>query len=197
MDDETSNKTFHRLVDQAQQDQSIDGDRKATDKSILPTRCRLSPSRREFIDHSRSGGAATFGFTSSTLSTMRQPWKFPIDGRADFAMLIILGIFFRFFNLDHHPYWGDEFFSLLRLSGYTQRELIGNVFTGTLMQIRDLNVYQSVHNDQTWLDTVHSLAIEDAQHPPLYYVLLRLWSESFRSQSVGQQRAFRDVADPK
>ncbi|MGG6287886.1 glycosyltransferase family 39 protein [Leptolyngbya sp. AN03gr2] len=107
-------------------------------------------------------------------------------------MLILLGIFFRFFNLDRYPYWGDEFFSLLRLSGYTQRELIDNVFTGTLMQIWDLNVYQSVHNGRTWLDTVQSLAIEDAQHPPLYYVLLRFWSERF-GDSIAAIRSFSSL----
>ncbi|BAU16105.1 hypothetical protein LEP3755_66720 (plasmid) [Leptolyngbya sp. NIES-3755] len=123
---------------------------------------------------------------------MRQLWKFPIYRRTGFAMLIILGIFFRFFNLDHYPYWGDEFFSLLRLSGYTQRELIDNVFTGSLMQISDLNVYQSTHNDKTLLDTLQSLAIKDAQHPPLYYVLLRLWSERF-GDSIAAIRSFSSL----
>lgn len=123
---------------------------------------------------------------------MRQLWKFSIHRRAGFAMLIILGICFRFFNLDHYPYWGDEFFSLLRLSGYTQRELIDHVFAGTLMQISDLDVYQSAHNDRTWLDTLHSLAIGDAQHPPLYYVLLRLWSERF-GDSIAALRSFSSL----
>jgi len=123
---------------------------------------------------------------------MRQLWKAPIYGRAGFALLVILGIFFRFFNLGHYPYWGDEFFSLLRLSGYTQRELIGNVFTGTLMQISDLNGYQGVHNDKTLLDTLQSLAIEDAQHPPLYYVLLRVWSERF-GDSIAAIRSFSSL----
>lgn len=123
---------------------------------------------------------------------MRQLWKFLIHRRAGFAMLIILGICFRFFNLNNYPYWGDEFFSLLRLSGYTQRELIDKVFTGTLMQISDLNGYQSVHNDRTWLDTLRSLAIEDAQHPPLYYVLLRFWSERF-GDSIAAIRSFSSL----
>ncbi len=35
------------------------------------------------------------------------------------VMLLMVGIFFRFFNLDRKVYWHDETFTSLRISGYT------------------------------------------------------------------------------
>ncbi|MGG6263195.1 glycosyltransferase family 39 protein [Leptolyngbya sp. AN03gr2] len=116
-------------------------------------------------------------------------WKIPPYLQGVIAVLCLVGIGVRFLNLKNNSYWGDEFFSLLRLSGYTQTELLTQVFNGTLRQISELNVYQSAENSRTLWDTVRSLAIEDSQHPPLYYSLLRLWAQHF-GDSITTIRSF-------
>ncbi len=44
--------------------------------------------------------------------------------KAVFIFVLVLGIIFRFVNLDKKYYWADESYTSLRISGYTERELI-------------------------------------------------------------------------
>jgi uncharacterized membrane protein len=90
-------------------------------------------------------------------------------------VLIGLGIFFRFDNLDHKVYWYDETFTSLRSSGYTEAEIVQHFNQTSIVSVADLQQYQHPAPDRGIGDTVHSLAVEDNQHPPLYYVLANLW----------------------
>lgn len=38
-------------------------------------------------------------------------------------ILLVIGIFFRFVNIDKKIYWGNEVLSSLRISGYMQSEM--------------------------------------------------------------------------
>ena len=100
-----------------------------------------------------------------------------IEAIAVFA--IILGIFFRFYHLDHKTFWGDEIVGLVRTLGFTEAEIVGS--GPRLRSAADLHDYFRLPptgeaHARSPLDTVHSLAVEDPQHPPLYYVLARLWA---------------------
>lgn len=103
--------------------------------------------------------------------------------------LLLLGIFFRFVNLDRKVYWHDEAYTSLRISGYTSTEVNQQIFNGQIRGIEDLRKYQQPNPEKGLIDTVKSLAADDAQHPPLYYVLVRLWVQVF-SNSVAVIRSF-------
>lgn len=94
-------------------------------------------------------------------------------------VLLLLGIFFRFVNLDRKVYWFDETFTSLRISGYTEAEVVNQVCNGKQIGIEDLQKYQRLAPDKTLTDTIKSLATEDSQHPPLYYVMTRFWVQWF------------------
>ncbi len=91
------------------------------------------------------------------------------------VILLILGIFFRFVNLDRKVYWHDEAYTSLRISGYTKKELVKQVFDGSVKGVEFIRKYQHSNSDTSVIDTINSLAVDDAQHPPLYYVMVRLW----------------------
>lgn len=94
-------------------------------------------------------------------------------------VLLGLGIFFRFVNLEQKVYWHDEAYTGLRISGYTKQEFVQQVFTGQAIGVESVRKYQYPNPDKGVIDTINSLAVEDAQHPPLYYVLVRLWVQIF------------------
>lgn len=100
-------------------------------------------------------------------------WRFLI------AVLLVLGIFFRFVNLDRKIYWFDETYTSLRVSGYTEQEVIGQVFDGSIISVEDLLKYQHTNPEKNLANTIESLAKEDAQHGPVYYIIVRLWVQWF------------------
>jgi uncharacterized membrane protein len=89
--------------------------------------------------------------------------------------LLLVGVFFRFFNLDGKIYWHDETYTSLRISGYTAGEVKQKILTNSIITKEDLAHYQGLNHEKGLSDTIKSLAIEDPQHPPLYYVLARFW----------------------
>ncbi|MBW4667727.1 MAG: glycosyltransferase family 39 protein [Cyanomargarita calcarea GSE-NOS-MK-12-04C] len=104
------------------------------------------------------------------------------------VILLILGIFFRCVNLERKVYWHDEAYTSLRISGYTKTEFVQQVFDGQVIDVESLQKYQYPNSQKTALDTIKSLALEDAQHPPLYFLMLRLWMQIF-GDSVAAARS--------
>lgn len=115
-------------------------------------------------------------------SNLASVWAFPPKGlRFLVIVLLILGIFFRFANIDRKVYWFDETFTSLRISGYTEKEAIAQLCNGQQIGVEDLQKYQHPTPEKTLIDTLKSLASEDPQHPPLYYVMTRFWVQWFGS----------------
>ncbi|MEA5601396.1 glycosyltransferase family 39 protein [Nostoc sp. UHCC 0252] len=106
--------------------------------------------------------------------------------------LLILGVFFRFAYLDRKVYWHDEAYTSLRISGYTKTEFVQQVFNGRVFAVGNIQKYQQPNSDKGLIDTVNSLAVEDAQHPPLYYVMVRLWTQFF-GNSVATTRSLSAI----
>jgi uncharacterized membrane protein len=104
------------------------------------------------------------------------------------VICIGLGIWFRFGNL-HQVYWHDEAFTSLRISGYTSLEVKQSLFNNQLVSLDELLYYQGINQERTALDTVKSLAFDDAQHPPFYYVLAWFWVKIW-GNSVANLRGF-------
>lgn len=106
--------------------------------------------------------------------------------------VLVIGILFRFANLDRKFYWVDETYTSLRVSGYTEAEIIKQISYQKITSPSDLQKYQQINSEKTLSDTLNSLAAEDPQHPPLYYVLARYWAQWFGS-SVAAMRSLAAV----
>ncbi|MEH2049149.1 glycosyltransferase family 39 protein [Nostoc sp.] len=91
------------------------------------------------------------------------------------VILLMVGIFFRFFNIDGKVYWHDETFTSLRISGYTANEVRQQIFNGRIITKESFAKFQSPNMEKGLIDTIMSLETEDPQHPPLYYIIARFW----------------------
>src|SRR5207253_2286340 len=92
---------------------------------------------------------------------------------------VLLGVVFRLFGLDTKAYWFDETFTSLRISGFTDHELIEKFqLTNDLVSAGDLRKFQMPQPGRTVADTVKGLAIEEPQNAPLYFVVAKLWADT-------------------
>ncbi|MUL38158.1 glycosyltransferase family 39 protein [Gloeocapsopsis dulcis] len=94
--------------------------------------------------------------------------------------VLILGIFFRFVNLDKKVYWIDEVHTSVRVVGYKKTEFIEEVPSDRIINIKDLLVFQRLSPEKNWLDTINALA-GNAEHPPAYYAIARVAMQIFGS----------------
>ncbi|MBN3926607.1 glycosyltransferase family 39 protein [Nostoc sp. NMS4] len=120
----------------------------------------------------------------SQKSTISKYWL-----RFFIIILLVIGVFFRFVNIDKKLYWGDEVFSSLRISGYTQLEMREQLSNGRLLGIEDLHKYQHPNPDKNAIDTIKGVILEDSQILPLYILMTRFWVECF-GDSVAAIRSF-------
>ncbi|BAY77555.1 hypothetical protein NIES25_40180 [Nostoc linckia NIES-25] len=93
--------------------------------------------------------------------------------------LLTMSILFRFFNLDGKVYSHDETYTSLRISGFTINEVKKEVFNNRVIAKESLAKFQGANPSKSLNDTIMALAKEDSQHPPLYYIIARLWTEIF------------------
>jgi len=91
--------------------------------------------------------------------------------------LIVIGVVFRFVNLNHKVYWHDEVYTTMRAAGYTRGEIDDALFQDVEIPAIALQKYQQIKPGSTAMDTVRSLAVEDPQHPPLYFLMTRGWMQ--------------------
>lgn len=94
-------------------------------------------------------------------------------------ILLVLGIFFRFVNLEGKSYWIDEVFTSLRISGYTQAEVIQELSQGQVISLEELQKYQQPNPKKGVAGTIKGLALEEPQIPPLFFVMARFWVQIF------------------
>lgn len=92
---------------------------------------------------------------------------------------LVLGVIFRFVNLDRKVYWHDEAYTSMRAAGYTRHEIDRELFQNQLINATDLQKFQNIKPNSTPADTIRSLTTEDPQHPPLYFLLARFWMALF------------------
>jgi len=108
--------------------------------------------------------------------------KFLANFLTNFLIVAIaLGIFFRFYALDHKLYWHDEVYTSIRATGFTGYEIDRHIFQSKLIPATDLQKYQQIKPHSSALDTIRSLQKEDPQHPPLYFLMARGWMQMFGS----------------
>ncbi|MTJ51400.1 dolichyl-phosphate-mannose--protein mannosyltransferase [Anabaena sp. UHCC 0253] len=101
-------------------------------------------------------------------------------------VLIGFGIFFRFAHLDQKIYCCDESWTSVAISGYTVAELKQEVSHHQgIIPITNFNKYQHINPNHSVADTINYLITSDPQHPPLYYVMVRLWAQVFGDSPTG------------
>ncbi|MEO0801323.1 MAG: glycosyltransferase family 39 protein [Cyanobacteria bacterium J06642_2] len=101
------------------------------------------------------------------------PWQWIL------VTLIVAGVGFRCANLDLKPYSHDEAYTSLRAVGQTRLDFDDRWLQNRVATVADLRNYQTIQPGSTTADTVRSLYLEDAQHPPLYFLLTRGWMQLF------------------
>ena len=117
-------------------------------------------------------------------------WTLPLSNlRFLIIVLLVLGIFFRFANLDQKLYWKDETFTSLRIYGFTKQEITNEVTDGEIITKDFFQNYQKPNPGKGLFNVVKTLAVEDPKHPPLYFVMTRLWTQIF-GDSVAVIRSF-------
>ncbi|MDZ7952694.1 glycosyltransferase family 39 protein [Nostoc sp. DedQUE09] len=109
--------------------------------------------------------------------------------RSLITILLVIGVFFRFVNIDKKLYWGDEVFSSLRISGYTQSEMRKQLSNGRLLGIEDLHKYQYPNPEKNAIATIKGVIVEDSQILPLYILITQFWVKCF-GDSVAAIRSF-------
>ncbi|MEM9771906.1 MAG: glycosyltransferase family 39 protein, partial [Cyanobacteria bacterium P01_D01_bin.73] len=115
-------------------------------------------------------------------------------GAIALGLVIVIGIALRFTNLDGKVVWIDEVHSFMRVGGYGKTALTKQLeqtvaATETrpaqIMPLSDLLQFQRPPDDQNPLAglgaTIKSLATDNPQHPPVYYLAARLMVSIFDS----------------
>ena len=114
-----------------------------------------------------------------------KPWLLLI------VTVLVIGIFFRFANLDNKILWFDETQTILKISGYTAEEwksvnnnLNGQLLNGQIVRIKDFQESYSPDPQSNVIDIIELLSIEDSKHTPLYFAILRLWVDWFGNSAA-------------
>lgn len=94
------------------------------------------------------------------------------------GLVLGLSLGLRLLHLERPLYWHDEAYTSLRVSGYTGTEVQQALFIGERVDREALASYLRPGPDRSVVDTLYSLATEDAQHPPLYYLMAWAWVRS-------------------
>mgnify|MGYP001274436922 CR=1 FL=1 len=88
-------------------------------------------------------------------------------------VLILVCSLMRFVHLDSKPYWYDEVYTSLRLSGSTKVDIFEQVGIEQ-HNFGDLTNFQCPPRDGNLGNVLHGLITDDV-HPPLYFALLYYW----------------------
>jgi uncharacterized membrane protein len=96
------------------------------------------------------------------------------------TIALLAGLTFRILHVDRLVFWGDEAFTALRISGHAFADFTG-LFDGRIHELSEIHKLQSVDDAKGVAGTIHGLAVEEPQHPPLFYVLERGWAKVFGS----------------
>ncbi|MBD1843604.1 glycosyltransferase family 39 protein [Cyanobacteria bacterium FACHB-63] len=96
---------------------------------------------------------------------------FPKQLRFLVILLLVVGICFRFVNLDLKSISFDESYTLLRSTGHTEAQMFQDIVNEQVIGREDLMKYQRMDLSRTTADVVTSLAKEEPQLPPFYFVL--------------------------
>jgi uncharacterized membrane protein len=95
------------------------------------------------------------------------------------TLIVLAGVFFRLYNIDRKTFWEDEALGAMHMLGYTEGEIV--LASPSIRDAETMQRYFTLPAGDSLQATVRSLALEDPQHPPLYYLLAHLWVRFFGS----------------
>lgn len=102
-------------------------------------------------------------------------------------IILILGIFFRFVNLEQKVYWFNEVHTTLNIFGYDNSQIKSEIYNNKLISVEEIQKFQKFDEEKSFIDALKIIAI-NAEHTPLYYLMARQWAMWFGS-SVAVMRS--------
>ncbi|GAC1490538.1 MAG: hypothetical protein NVS1B2_00560 [Vulcanimicrobiaceae bacterium] len=105
---------------------------------------------------------------------------------------IVVGAALRFDRLDGKLFTNDEATTSVHVSGHTVAQYLDAMRAGRLHTVADALVFQHVDPTTTYADVVSTLAVEDPQHPPLFYVLERA-TQSLLGDGIAARRVLAAI----
>ncbi|MDQ2909335.1 MAG: hypothetical protein M3R44_08315 [Candidatus Eremiobacteraeota bacterium] len=132
-----------------------------------------------------------YGKRPALVSPAAETSDISLSDRAVVALAILAllcGAFFRFDALGHKLYTNDEATTSVHVSGHTIADYTAAAAAGRILTAGDMLRYQHIDPATGFGDVARSLASEDPQHPPLFYVLERGW-EGLVGTSVAARRS--------
>lgn len=91
------------------------------------------------------------------------------------AGLVVLGVLLRLYGLEHKIVWHDEVATRVLAAGSTMAGQMQGLYHAQVMTVGQVLQYQQVQQGTSVLALIADLAQHDPQHPPLYYVLAKVW----------------------
>ncbi len=95
-----------------------------------------------------------------------------------FVFALLLGSFFRFYNLTAKPLWTDEFATLVFSLGNSYH----SIALDKLIDIQQL-LEPLKYNNQASIKDIVSLLITEDNHPPLYFIIAYYWNKLWQNNN--------------
>lgn len=95
------------------------------------------------------------------------------------AGLVLLGLILRLYGLEQKIVWHDEVATRVLAAGSTMAAQMQGLYHAQVMTVDQVLQYQQVQPGTSVLALITDLARHDPQHPPLYYVLAKVWVDLF------------------
>ena len=89
--------------------------------------------------------------------------------------LVLFGVLLRLYGLEEKIVWHDEVATRVLAAGATMAAQMQGLYHGQVMAVSQVLQYQQVQQATSVLALIVDLARHDPQHPPLYYLLAKLW----------------------
>jgi len=91
------------------------------------------------------------------------------------AGLVLLGVVMRLYGLEHKIVWHDEVATRVLAAGATLAAQMQGLYHAQVLTVGQVLEYQQVQQSASVQALIADLAQHDPQHPPLYYVLAKVW----------------------
>jgi len=89
--------------------------------------------------------------------------------------LVLFGVLLRFYGLEQKIVWHDEVATRVLAAGATMAAQMQGLYHGQVIAVTQVLHYQQVQQATSVIALIADLARHDPQHPPLYYILAKVW----------------------
>jgi len=89
--------------------------------------------------------------------------------------LVVFSALLRLYGLEQKIIWHDEVATRVLASGGTMDVQMKDLYTAKIFSASRVQQYQDAQTNSSVFDLILDLAHNDPQHPPIYYVLAKVW----------------------